>query len=217
MFVRTITGAILALIVGAGPVLACQGEEIFSDDFADPILSKDLWGIGTQDWLSVEKGYLQIKVKPTYSGFTGIPQGQNEFDVCVDITYPEAKNPDGGTSGGIYLWFKDWDNYYDIATTPVGGVGVFRVAKGKTTQVSQPFKIYDQVKKGAGAVNTFRVTLKGNTGTIYANGQRLTAFRVVASDAQADGVRPLSLYAHSEQDQENAWRFGNLKLTEPPK
>src|SRR5262249_20168878 len=112
--------------------------------------------------------------------------------------------------------FKDWDNYYSALTTPVGGLGVFRYSKGKTTVVSAPFKVYDQLKKGAGSTNTIRVLLKGNTGTVFGNGQRLTAFRTVAAVAVGAAVG-IGLYASSEKDQENGWRFGNVKLTEPSK
>jgi hypothetical protein len=212
MLGRQIAGAFVALAIASGSVFACEGDEIFADDFADPVFSADLWSKG--DWITVGKGYLEIKNKPRFSAFAAIPSGSTEFDVCADVTYPEAKNPDGGTTGGFIFWFKDWDNHYTITTTPVGGLGVFRNAKGKSTAVSAPFKIYNQLKKGAGSVNTLRATLKGTSGTVYANGQKVTVFRAVAADEKAAGTG-IALYGSSEQDQENAWRFGNVKLTEP--
>jgi hypothetical protein len=207
-----------ALFLATGSARACTGEEIFADDFSDPALSEDFWGVAGAKGRSVGKGYLEIKPQMGYVSFATIPSGRDvkEFDVCADVTYPEAKNPDGGTIGGFIFLFKDWDNYYEVGTTPVGGLAVFRNAKGKGTAVSAPFKVYDQLKKGAGSTNTIRVLLKGNTGTVFGNGQRLTAFRTVAADAAAATVG-VALYASSEKEQENGWKFGNVKLTEPPK
>jgi hypothetical protein len=210
-----ITGAITALVIATSSVLACDGNEIFSDDFSDPILSADLWGVSDSNAaISLGAGYLEIKSAPGYKNRVAVPSGTRDFDVCVDITFPAAKNPDGGTEGGLIFGLSDWDNLYEAAVTPVGGFGVFRRTKGKAIAVSAPFKVYPQINKGAGAKNTLRISLKGNTGTVYANGQRLTAFRAVASDLDA-AASNLSLYATSEADQVNPWRFGNLKLAEP--
>jgi len=212
MLSQLIVGAVLATAVSIGPVLACEGEEIFSDDFSDVTLSRDMWGGG--DFISIEKGFLQIKNKPGYAGLTPIPLHQPEFDACVDVIYPAANKPDG-THGGFAFWFKDWDNYYEVITTPAGGLGAFRSTKGRLLALGA-FKIYPALKKGTGEKNTIRLSVKGNTGTVYGNGQRLMAFRAVAADAQAATIG-VALKASSEADQENAWRFTNVKLTEPPK
>lgn len=213
MLSRLIVGAVLATAISAGPVFACEGEEIFSDDFSDVQLSQDVWGGG--EFISIQKGFLQLKNKPGFSGLIPIPQHQNEFDVCADIIYPTANKPDGGTYGGFAFWFKDWENQYEVITTPVGGLGAFRNTKGRLLALGA-FKIYPALKKGAGEKNTIRFTLKGNTGTVYGNGQRLMSFRAVAADAQAARIG-VALKASSESDQENAWQFTNVKLTEPPK
>lgn len=212
MLARLILTGALLVAVGASPVLACQGDEIFSDDFSDQALSKDVWG--DSEWFSVEKGYLQIKNKPNYRSIARIPLNQAEFDVCADIIYPASANPEN-TIGGFGVWFKDWDNYYEVITTSVGGVGAFRTSKGRFMALGT-FKVYPALKSGAGSTNTLRLTVKGNTGTVYGNGQRLFAFRMVAADAQASGIG-VSLLASSEKERENDWRFTNVKLTEPPK
>jgi hypothetical protein len=211
MIWRAITGATFALALAAGPALAdCTGDELFADDFSDPVASKDIWGQG--DFFNINKGYLEIKVKPRYTGWVAVPSGQRDFNVCFDVTYPEAKNPDGGTYGGIVFWFKDWQNFYGVVTTPIGAAGAFRITKDRWLNLV-PFYKRDVIKAGPGQKNSFQVTVKGSVGTVYANNEKLFAFRAVASEA-LDNV---GLLAHSEEDQENPWQFGNVKLTDPGK
>jgi hypothetical protein len=206
MDLRSIVGAVLALAIAASPALACKGEEIFSDDFKE---DSGMWP--SADWISIGGGAMELKLRPGYQGFAAFRgESPKEFDACVDITYPEAKKPDGGTVAGFAFWFKDYDNYYAIGTTPVGAVGAFRINKGKFA-LQAPFRKVNQLKAGAGATNTFRVTVKGNAITVYANDQRVAGFRGVPDDGL------LGLIAESEQDNANAWKFSNFKLTEAPK
>ncbi len=206
MDLRSIVGAVLALAIAASPALACKGDEIFSDDFNE---DSGMWP--NADWITIGGGAMELKLRPGYQGFAAFRgESPKEFDACVDITYPDAKKPDGGTLAGIAFWFKDYDNYYGVGTTPVGAVGGFRVNKGKFA-LQAPFRKYNQVKGGTGAKNTFRVTVKGNNITVYANDQRVAGFRGVPDDGL------MGLFAESEQDNANAWKFSSFKLTEPPK
>jgi hypothetical protein len=211
---RILSGAMLAVAVSASPALAaCDGDELFSDDFSDPQQSQDQWG--TAEFLSFGDGYLQIKSKPGFTSFSKIPvNGAWEFDLCVDITYPEAKNPDGGTYAGVMFWFNDWKNYYYVWTTPVGGIGALRLFNDKTRMMGKRFNV--GLNAGAGTTNNFQVTVKSDVVTVYGNGQKLLAFKPVAKDAEAAKVE-VALFAYSEKEQENTWRFSNVRLTEPPK
>ena len=206
MALRTIVGAMLALAIAGSPALACKGEEIYSDDFAE---DSGMWGTG--DFFKIGGGSMELKLQPGYKGVALFQGAQpREFDACVDITYPEAKKPDGGTVGGFVFWFKEWANHYVVATTPVGAVGAYRMNKDKFA-LQSPFRTNPAVKAGAGATNTFRVTVKGNAITIYANDQRVAGFRGAPEDAW------MGLFSESEPDNSNAWKFSNFKLTEPPK
>ena len=206
MVLRTIAGVVLALAIAGSPALACKGDEIYSDDFAD---DSGMWG-NPSDWLKIGGGSMELTLQPGYRG-AALFRGQTlkEFDACVDITYPEAKKPDGGPLAGIAFWFKEWANHYVVATTPIGAVGAFRYNKEKFA-LQSPFRKYNHIKAGAGATNTFRVTVKGNSITIYANDQRVAGFRGTPDDAW------MGLFAESEQDGANTWKFSNFKLTEPP-
>jgi hypothetical protein len=207
MDLRSIVGAMLALAIAASPALACKGgEEIFSDDFSD---DSGMWG--NAEWITIGGGAIELKLP---AGYQGVARYRGEmpkdFDLCVDLTYPEAKNPDGGTYAGISLWFKDYDNQYVVGTTPFGAVGAFRVSKGKIT-LQIPFRKQPQVKAGAGQTNTLRVTVKGNDVTVYANDQQVSSFRGIPDEGS------FGLIAESEQDNSNAWKFSKVKITDAPK
>jgi hypothetical protein len=212
---RILSGALLVVAISASPVLAaCDGDELFSDDFSDQQLSKDQWD--PSEALSIGNGYLQIKPQQSHITAKPIPNsaGAKEFDLCFDITYPPAKQPDGGTWGGVVFWFKDFKNHYYLWTTPAGAVGAIRVVDEKERMMGKKFQI--GLKTGAGAKNSFQLTVKSNVVTVYANGQRLFAFKPIAKDAEVAQIA-VAFAATSEKDQENAWQFSNVKLTEPPK
>jgi len=203
---RSMTGAMFALAIAASPALACKGDEIFSDDFNSP---DGPWQM--TDNVAIGKGSVDFKTPAGGAGaaiFVG--EKPKEFDMCIDVTFPQARNPDGGTLGGILFWLNDFQNMYLAAVTPVGALGVVRFNKGRVL-VASPFKKQNALKAGAGAKNTIRVSAKGNTVTVYGNDQRLASLRGVPEEGY------LGLYAESEKEQSNEWQFSNFKLTEAPK
>jgi hypothetical protein len=81
--------------------------------------------------------------------------------------------------------------------------------KGKL-QVTSPFRKQAALKTGADAKNTLRVTVKGNSITVYANDQKVAAYRT------NPGEGALGLFAEGDNDKPTVWRFSNFKLTEAP-
>jgi hypothetical protein len=56
-----------------------------------------------------------------------------------------------------------------------------------------------------------RITAKSSQVTVYANDQKLVAFRGTPDEAY------IGLYAQSwEGETANTWKFSNFKLTQPP-
>jgi hypothetical protein len=206
MILRTIAGAMIALAIAASPALACKGPEIFADEFTD-----DSGPWDNTNFATIGGGQAELKMQPGYMGVLRyLGDLPKEFDVCVDITTPPAKNPDGGTLGGLAFWFKDYENAYFVGTTPIGAVGSFRVTKGRAL-VASPFRRQNALKAGAGSKNNLRITAKGNTITVYANDQRVASFRGVPEDGY------IGLYAESSQQEDsNPWQFSNFKLSEAP-
>src|SRR5262249_23085836 len=208
MILRSFAGAMLALAVAASPALACKGEtEIYSDNFTD---SGGPWE-GTDNF-AVGGGFATAKAEPGKNGVLLYSGGfVSEFDVCVDITVPATKGPNSTAIAGLLFWFAgNPPDLYAVLASATGLAGAIKVNNGKSTLVS-PFRKQAAVKTGTGAKNTFRVTAKGNTVTVYANDQKLAGFRGNPTDGY------LGFYAESEADGANEWKFSNFKLTEPPK
>jgi len=206
MLLKTILGGAFALVIAASPALACKGTEIFSDDFSS---SDGPWQ--HTDGVNIGGGFAEMKPESGKNAVMVYESQQiKDFDVCADITYPQAKNPDeGGAIGGIIFWLTlDPASFYLMATTPGGMLGTVRVNRGRVL-LAAPFRKYNFIKTGAGSKNTFRVTAKGGSVTVYANDQRAAAFRGQADDGF------IGLYAESEKDQVNTWKFSNFKLSDP--
>jgi hypothetical protein len=206
MKLQTIAAAVLALTIAASPALACKGEEIYSEDFSN---SDGPWATAT--WFSIAGGAAQFKMEPGQSGFIPYLGGNfKEFDVCVDVANPAFKNADAPPVAGLGFWFNDFQNMAAVLVTPAGVMFSIRNSKGRSLLASPPRKIA-ALKAGDGASNTLRVTVKGQNVTLYANDQRVAAFR----GTPEDGV--IGLLAESEKDQVTNWKFSNFKLTEAPK
>ena len=100
------------------------------------------------------------------------------------------------------------NTFFLLVTTLAGAVGVVRVDKDKVT-VQAPFRTVSAINAGAGAKNTLRITVKGNTATVYVNDQRFAAIEGSLSGQ-------LALYGESADGQTAVWRFSKFRLTEAP-
>ena len=199
MLLKTIFGGAFALVMAVSPALACTGPEIFSDNFSS---SDGPWD--HTEGVNIGGGFAELKPGSGPAVMVYQSAQIKDFDVCADITYPQASNPDQAGAGGIIFWFTtDPVSVYIMATIPNGALGVVRNNKGRALLVS-PFRKYDFIKTGT-AKNTFRVSAKGGNVTVYANGQRAAAFRGQADEGF------IGLYAEGP----NAWKFSNFKLAEP--
>jgi len=206
MKLQTIAAAVLALTIAASPALACKGEEIYADDFSS---SDGPWA--PAPWFSIAGGAGEFKLEPGNTGIVPYLGGNfKEFDACVDIANPVFKNPDAPPVAGLAFWANDFQNMAAVLLSPVGVMFAVRNSKGRSLLASPPRKV-PALKAGNGAVNTLRVTVKGQNVTFYANDQRVATFR----GNPEDGL--IGLIAESEKDQVTSWKFSNFKLTEPPK
>jgi len=209
---QKLTGAMLAFALLSSPALACKGgEELGADDFSDG----SAWTEASEATFGSEK----LALKPEPSKYAWVFWNNGDFDdadICVDMTYPTAKKPDGGVFGGIIFWYQYQANRvaYMLWSTPVGLVGVDRreMSTGKLT-TALPRRANPAIKKGAGATNTWRVSLKGNTATLYVNDAKLATFK---GTGLAEGsTRATGLYAASDAEENNStWTFSNFKVTD---
>jgi hypothetical protein len=205
MELRAIAGALVALAIAASPALACKGTEIFADDF-----QRDSGSWDSGDWIKIGGGFAELSLPAGYAGVMRyLGDVPKDFDMCVDITNPAIASGDGGGVGGTALWFTDYENVNLVAVAPAGVLGAVRVVKGKV-QVASPFRKQAVLKAGPNAKNTLRVTVKGNSVTVYANDQKVAAYRTNPGDGA------LGLFAEADNDKPTVWRFSNFKLTEAP-
>jgi hypothetical protein len=206
MKLQTIAAAVLALTIAASPALACKGEEIYSDDFTS---SDGPWFAAP--FFSIAGGSAEIKLEPGNTGIIPYLGGKfKEFDVCVDIANAAFKNAESPPVAGLVFWANDFQNLGAVLISPVGAMVSIRNSKGRSLLAIPPRKV-PSLKVGNGAVNTIRVTVKGQNVTLYANDDRVATFKGVPEDGL------IGLIAESEKDQVNSWKFSNFKLTEPPK
>jgi hypothetical protein len=206
MVLRAISGALVALAIAASPALACKGKEIFADDFQSDSGSWD-----NAEWIKIGGGFAELTLPAGYGGVMRyLGDTPKDFDMCVDITYPADATPEGGGGiGGVAFGFADYENVNLVVTAPLGVMGAVRIAKGKLL-VASAFRKLTLLKAGPNGKNTVRITVKGNSVTLYANDQKVAGYR----SQPGDGA--LGLYAEGDKDKPATWRFSNFKLTEAP-
>lgn len=212
MRLRTIAGVIAGLTVAAAPAVACNGNTLFTDDFSDIQISKDAWD-PPSEIVTISRGYMELKPAAGKAVTMTIPVRirSNEFEVCADILSPEGPQR-GRAWAGFIFWFKSWQGFSYVNMSPSGMLISHRSLDGRDLPLGAD-KIYDVINKGPGARNSLRLAVKGNVGVAYANERRVTSFRGYPTDATGW----IMLMGQSELEQENIWRFTNVKLTEPSK
>jgi hypothetical protein len=131
-------------------------------------------------------------------------------DLCVTVALPtplpNPANEDTVGDVGVVFWKRDNDNYYLAAISPDGIVAVSRSVAGQWTTIVDPISS-PAIKTGAGAVNEIEVTTKGNAGTFYINGTKITDFR---GQAPPDGGPP-GVYAESGPTV-TTWVFSRVQI-----
>jgi len=201
MLLKTILGGAFALVMAVSPALACKGKDIFSDNFSR---SDGPWQVN--EGVTIGGGFAELKPPGDGAAVAIYEEAQiKDFDMCADITYPQARTPEEGGAGGFFFWVNiDPLSFYIVATLPNGMAGAIRIKGGRNLIVT-PFRTYNSIKTGAGVKNTLRVTAKGGTVAVSANDQPAFNFRGQAEDGF------IALYAQGR----SAWKFSNFKLSEP--
>ena len=196
-----------AVTLAATPAFACKGAKtLFTDDFQEVDAS---WGLDAPD-VTVEDGKVKVKPQPNISNLL-IYKGLNfgEADVCLTVRMPNVVSNNDNTMAGPVFWQKDYDNYYMFMITPSGYAEIARKLAGKWVSVID-WKADSDIKTQAGASNTLRVTLSGNTITAYVNDAKFAAVK----GQMPEGGGRLGMRAQSEENQVDTWKFSALKVTD---
>ena len=116
----------------------------------------------------------------------------------------------GGSGAALDFWLADTKNYYSLAIAPNGTAALNRFVNGKLlTPIG--WRKAPSLKTGANAVNSIRLTLKGNSISIYFNDQLF--YKV--NGVQPEGGGQIALEGWAEKANANTATFANLKITDP--
>jgi hypothetical protein len=180
----------------------------FSDTFRT---SDPGWGISANTPASIADG--QFLIKPTINKAWQQLYASLFFKsatICVQIkSPPQAADLDGNLNAGLAFWAVNRSNYYTADIHPNGRFAVYRMVNDQWATVVSPRKM-DAVKAGFNATNELMVTFSGDRAVFFINGQKAGEFR--GQPPRTGGS--IGLFAASEVNGENEWRFSNLVVVE---
>ena len=191
----------------------CTGKVLLSDDFRQV---DDSWGVdqGT-DEVIVEDGKVKVKPNPL-AHFKILYNGQlfDDADYCVTVQNPThmVNSTDSNLLAGLVFWSSDGSNFYTLEVAPVSQAAIGRVVNGKWLN-PVPWHKVTSVRNGPGEKNVLHISTSGNNITAYINGQKLASIK----SQKPDGGGLVGLWAQSEKNSRDAWKFLDLKVTEPAK
>jgi hypothetical protein len=222
---------VLVLAVMSGPALACMGPTvIFQDNFqtANPAWDTSPSGIPittSVPILSIAGG--QAKLTPPPGAFAVAVYDSQffpsskfpSFDACVDITSPSVADP-SQAAAGIVFGETAGPGFFVFAMEEDGQVAVAQLQQqpyGWSYLV--PWQAAVNLKTGANASNTLRVTIgpaggtaTGNSGTAYVNGVKIATLALPS----IQGAK-LGLWGEGDPGMNSVsgatWTFSNLKIT----
>jgi hypothetical protein len=209
---RALLGAVAVLLATSGATMACLGK---SDPALDDTFAKPDPGWPNADNVSTTPQGLVVK--PPVNGSTWALNSNYTIDgsdLCVTVALPAVlpTPADEDTVGdvGIVFWRRDNDNYYMAAISPDGIAVVSRYLNGQWQTIVNPIHS-EAIKTGPGALNEIEITARGNAGSLYVNGTKLTDFR---GQAPSSGGPP-GVYAESGPTV-TTWVFSRVQLYSLP-
>ncbi len=205
---RPLLGAVLVSAVSIGPAFACKGKRtLFSDDFREVDAS---WATDG-DSITVEEGRAKIKANPD-AGYRVLYGGAlfDDADICVTVRMPSDVRDAGSASAGLIFWAQDNSNYYVFEVAANGMITLQRLVKGRWLSILD-WRRVDALNIGVGAKNVLRVTTSGNSIVLYVNDNRIGSVK----GQQPEGGGQVGLRSESEKTKRDAWKFSDLKVTDP--
>jgi len=187
---------------------------LFSDNFqqVDPA-----WNMFSQGTLDISGGYAQVTPPAGDSAYAVYDGGFfDSADACVDIVSPTVADPTQAVAG-LVIGMDPSGSFYACQIGEDGTAAVARYSSAGDGAWALPvsWRPAPAVKTGANALNTLRITWKGNSGTCYINGQLFSAF--VIPQAFVNSAIGFSVGGDSPGATAGAtWKFTNLKITNAP-
>ncbi len=203
------TGAIAA--AATAPAGDCgTGRVLFEDTFAghDP-----MWG--TKD--------AQVKIAGGQAEFDPTPGAPTlrwnrafvfgDLDACASVELAKPTTDPTASYAGLVFWVQDSRNYYEAVVAPNGYFTVAHIVDGKVV-AKRPvgWTKLANVKTGANARNSLRVTIKGPEVQVAINGKPAASFRGEPPQRPSH-IGMLAASAASKNG--DTWSVTDLKVTAP--
>ncbi|MGB7257227.1 MAG: toll/interleukin-1 receptor domain-containing protein [Pseudolabrys sp.] len=131
--------------------------------------------------------------------------------ICADLKSPAQATDLNATAGGLIFWSRvgNMDDIYTANLYPDGSYAILRKDSG-TWSTIVPKSSFAGIHKGLGAQNQIKVMLKDHTATLYINGVKAQEFQ----GEPPDGGGVVGLFARSERNAQNQWRFLRIAVAE---
>jgi hypothetical protein len=200
-----VTAAVFMLAVS--PALACKGSKVqFTDDFRQVDSS---W-TADPDAVSVEDGKVKIKADAGLD-YLVIYKGPKftEADLCVTVQMPSVYGGRTQLGAGAVFWALSYDDYYALLVQPDGRAALAHFKAGNMVPVVN-LKGFDSIRTQPGDKNVLRVTTSSNNVTAYINDVKFVSF----NRRSPEGGGQFGLYARSEYNHRDTWKFSDLKVTD---
>lgn len=131
--------------------------------------------------------------------------------ICADVQSPPEANDLGLTAGGLVFWSRpgNMDDVYVASVYPDGSYAIHRKHDGTWSTIGAK-RAFSAVRTGLDSENQLKLTLEDSHATLYINGIKAQEF---------DGEPPggggvVGLFARSEPDQQNEWRFRKIVVAQ---
>ena len=179
----------------------------FVDDFTSPSPS---WGdLTATHFFKDNKMIIKSSVNNS-AAWIILPNVFDYATICSEIiSPPEVKNLEGNASAGIIFWAIDYQNLYLAKIYINGTYDVWRRIAGNWIIVVPRTKA-GIIRLGPNAVNQMKVTTAGNSGLLSINDNKIVGFW--GQSPRKGGA--IGLYAQSENDAEDDWKFSNIAVLE---
>ena len=181
------SSAVLAMVIGASPALACKGSTVlFKDDFSKVNRAWTKWSnFGLT--FTIDKGKMLIKVPANEWGFV-FYNGKffPDADLCVDVVLPNVDDVANKWAG---IGFDNGDDGTYLAAINFEGTVVVQKSSRDGWLEPIPDTQSDAVKTGPNAVNQIRVVWKSTEPAVsfYVNDMLIDTFDVDPSRGRKIG------------------------------
>jgi hypothetical protein len=205
LLLAVVVAAVINLAVNEARAAGCTGAEQYTDDFTDA----GSWVLF--DGVSIDGGKMIFKEPAGKAdSFTNTGFLVGDGDICFDVSPLSPISDLAGAYAAVIFWQVDWKNYYELDIGPNGQAAIFRFQNGKSlTPVD--WTAADSLKAGLDIVNSVRLSLKGNSISVYFNDK---LFKKINGLQPKDGGA-MGFGAASEEKQVDSFAFSKLRVTDP--